>query len=364
MFHKHIPASGLALVKYSGEEFIDRVGEDIVRGVVYSILTGKNVRDLTEGLTQRRVLTMNAALMVTYIRALRGHRNLEQTLTQAIGSELRGRITPAQRAYLYWFLGLTGKSLQNVARDEEGFARYLDEYDRNLRSVSVDVERLFGPLTLLADFEGKEALLKWPNLVRCLLAVGAQTLTVRGSEKSMYGKVFEKLVLGSVLSILGFTYIDRSDLSRQSRVFWLSERGEKRESDATVLVRPGMGIRFDIGFIGRGNSEVSLDKVTRFESQMRRGGLVHDTITVILVDTLGPNSRNLAMAHALGAELLQMSERYWVWRLAQVLRNRLNYASKLSALTDAESLPYIRERLERVDLTPFLRSSTVRGENV
>lgn len=362
VFSKFIPKAGLELVKYRGDEFVDKIGLDIVRNVVYSILCGKNVRDLTESLTQRRVLFMNAAVFIAYLRALASRKTLERNLSAALAKELDSRITSEQRSFLFWFLGLTGKSLQNVARDDKGLERYLDEFDSNLKSIASDVQKEFGELRLTAFFEGNEAELRWPNLLRCLLAVGAQTLTVRGSEKSMYGKVFEKLVLGTVLSSLGFTFIDRNETACSTRVFWLSERGDKRESDATALIKPGLGIRFDIGFIGRGNSEVSLDKVTRFGNQMRRGGQVHQTITIILIDSLYSGSRIVPMTHELGAELLQMSEYYWVHELALILRNRLNYKSKLSTLTEVESLSYLRDRLNRIDLSPFLSSRTAKGE--
>jgi hypothetical protein len=43
--------------------------------------------------------------------------------------------------------------------------------------------------------------------------------------------------------------IDKKGTSKTNMVFWLSQREDKRESDATILVRNGMGARFDIGFI-------------------------------------------------------------------------------------------------------------------
>src|SRR3990172_192510 len=100
--------------------------------------------------------------------------------------------------------------------------------------------------------------------------IGAQTLAIRGSEKSAYGKLFEKLVLGSLLHILGFKHIAPPP-QEYEKVFWLSSRNEKRESDATLLYELGQGVRFDIGFIGRGNPEISLDKVTRFEREISLG---------------------------------------------------------------------------------------------
>lgn len=59
-----IPADSLNLVNYSGTDLIDRLGKDIISNVVLSVLCGDNIRNLTEGLTQRRILLMNASLFV------------------------------------------------------------------------------------------------------------------------------------------------------------------------------------------------------------------------------------------------------------------------------------------------------------
>jgi hypothetical protein len=66
-FLDNIPTSSLELVNYSGSELLNRLGKDIISNVVASVLCGDNIRDLTEGLTQRRILLMNSSLFVTYI---------------------------------------------------------------------------------------------------------------------------------------------------------------------------------------------------------------------------------------------------------------------------------------------------------
>lgn len=136
--------------------------------------------------------------------------------------------------------------------------------------------------------------INWLWLTYLLNTIGAQTLAVRGSEKSAYGKLFEKLVLGSLLHILGFKHVVPPQ--EYEKVFWLSSRAEKRESDATLLYELGKGVRFDIGFIGRGNPEISLDKVTRFEREISLGRSKFFMATIILVDRIGTNSRIERMA--------------------------------------------------------------------
>ena len=350
----YIPAAGLELVKYKRQQFIDKLGLEIVQGVVASIMKGKNVRDLTEGLTQRRILMLTASVLKTYLEAMNSIEDFENKLSEIIKNNVSIRLNPSLKSYLFWFVGLTGKSIQNVIRDGE-LSNYIEVFDENLKDIAKDVEDTYGDLTLEAKFDDNKLTLKWPNLVRCLLAVGAATLTARGSEKSLYGKTFEILVLGSVLTILGFDYIDKNDVSKDTKVFWLSERKNKRESDATLLVRKGVGVRFDIGFIGKGNTEISLDKVSRFERVMERGGTSHNTSTIILVDNIGENSRITEMAKAIDGTILQMRENYWVYSLALTLEKKCNYRSDILNKTKEESLSFIDAKMKTVNLGEFLK---------
>ena len=349
-----IPENSLELVNYSGNELINRLGKDIISNVVLSVLCGDNIRNLTEGLTQRRILMMNASLFITYLKALSSFEDLSSSLSSIISREVRMRLTPNQKRYLLWFVGLTGKSVQNVIREQETFENYITSLDKNLSEISNDINKIYGDIDIRVSNEGMKYLLKWPDLLRCMLAIGAQTLTIRGSEKSMYGKLFEKFILGSVLTILGFDFINRND-KRNNKVFWLSERLDKRESDATALLKPGSGIRFDIGFIGVGNTEISLDKVSRFERVMERNGYTNQTITIILIDKIGNGSRIEEMAKNIGGHIIQMSGTYWVHKLAKTIKEAFPfYDNPLLHLTKEQSLDYLKERIKTIDLSIFL----------
>lgn len=347
-----ITPQGLGLVKLSGKEFVNKLGLEIVQDVVGAILKGKNVRDLTESLTQRRILLLNASIIVTYLKGLASFEEFEMNLNQLVKQNVRLKLSDGERRYLLWFLGLTGKGIQNVIRGTE-LDDYIDVFDANLRSVCEDIERIYGDITLQVNYQEQGYFLKWPNLLRCLLAVGASTLTIRGSEKSLYGKTFEKFVLGSVLSILGFTYVNKSDVSQTKEVFWLSERQDKRESDATLLIKAGVGVRFDIGFIGKGNTEVSLDKVSRFERLMEYGKSSYATTTIILVDNIGSNSRISAMAREIDGYILQMRETYWVYQLATILNDICGYRSDILNYTKEQSLEYIDNKMRKINLNVY-----------
>lgn len=356
---KLIPGSSLDLVNYSGKDLIDRLGKDIISNVVASILSGDNVRNLTEGLTQRRILLMNASMFITYLRGLASYKDFTSKLSNIVSDELQTKLNASQKKYLLWLIGLTGKSVQNVIREEENYTNYLTSLDRNLKEISVDIQKQYGELHLTACNQGITYLLQWPDLLRCMMAIGAQTLTIRGSEKSMYGKLFEKFTLGSVLHILGFKYIQR-DNPKNNMVFWLSERLDKRESDATALLKPGFGIRFDIGFIGAGNTEISLDKVSRFERVMERNGYKNSTTTIVLIDRIGDRSRAETMAHNIGGHIIQMSGTFWVYELAKTIKEIYPfYHNPMQNITKEFSLSYIKERVKQIDLSIFLSSAEI-----
>lgn len=213
-----IPEASLNLVNYKGTQVIDKLGRDIMSNVVLSILSGDNLRSLTEGLTQRRLLLMNSGLLVSFLKALSSYEDFTSRMSEIVYSELRQsakakkrneRLTRDERQYLYWFLGLTLKGVDNVARGEAGIAEYVSDLNRNLEGIASDVKDIYGDIKADVTFGGSNYSLEWPALVKCMLALGAQTLTIRGSEKSIYGKLFEKFVLGTVLTIMGGEYINK-----------------------------------------------------------------------------------------------------------------------------------------------------------
>ena len=56
---------------------------------------------------------------------------------------------------------------------------------------------------------------EWQTLLA--MALGSATLAIRGSEKSIYGKFFEKLILGSVLSVMGFNLSEKNTLKEKNK---------------------------------------------------------------------------------------------------------------------------------------------------
>jgi hypothetical protein len=168
-------------------------------------------------------------------------------------------------------------------------------------------------------------------------------------EKSMYGKFFEKMIMGSVLSVLGFKLADEDSPIEKS--FWLSSRGRKRESDATAIWTSGEGIRFDIGFIGVGNPEITLDKVSRFEREIDLNGIIHSMHTIIIVDRVGKNSRIIELANEIDGRVIQMSSSDWAKSLGREMEDiYAGYKSPLSGLSHSAYAKAIEEGVAKAPL--------------
>lgn len=352
---KYIPELGINLAKFTGKQFVERIGQDIITNVVGSILCGGNVRSLTEGLTQRRISLSHAAMLVAYLRALKNIENFQQRLPELVSYELKSsKLSKEKKVFLQWLVGLTGKSIQNVLRsDDNQRDGYLAELQNSLNNSIDQSKKEFGDLKATIAIKKEEYVLDWTSFLQLFTAIGAQTLAIRGSEKSMYGKLFEKLILGSLLTILGFEIIDPRKSTKSNKVFWLSQRESKRESDATLLLKAGTGVRFDIGFIGPGNTEISLDKVSRFEREWEYGRQLHYMSTIIIVDRIGGNSRIVELAARIHGRIVQMSMNYWVKEVCQILKDTVGFDHKILKMTNEQSLSFVNKEMQKIDFKVF-----------
>jgi len=351
-----IPQLGKDLVFVSKEDVLGKVGQEVMQHIVTSILCGGNVRSLTEGLTRRRLTISNASMLCAYLNALKYVNEFKEKPFLIVEEEFtKNSLTKEEKAFLNWMVGLSGKGIQNILRENnQNRKKYLQDLENELEFSAQKVKETLGPLSSTVQLNNEEFFLEWENLLQVFMAIGAQTLTIRGSEKSVYGKLFERLVLGSVLTIFGFDLISKNDISKTNMVFWLTEQGNKREADATLLLKAGKGARFDIGFIGRGNSEISLDKVSRFEREMERGRQTNYMSTIVLVDKIGDRSRIQELASAIQGEIIQMSMSYWVKETAHVLEKKLGLQTEFLAVSDEESLLLIEEKMQSIDLSKFI----------
>lgn len=351
-----ISPADIDLLSASGSQLIKQIGLDVVRGVVLDILAGKNLRDSTEALTRRRIATLNLATVELFIKGSANSRDFVSRLPNIATDILANKnLSKTERWLAQWILGLTDKAFQNVLRDNpDAIGEYRDKYIQICEEVIAKRNREKGSLHGEITFNGdQKAHINWLWMTYLLNTIGAQTLAIRGSEKSAYGKLFEKLVLGSLLHILGFKHI-KPPPQEYERVFWLSSRNEKRESDATLLYKVGQGVRFDIGFIGRGNPEISLDKVTRFEREISLGRSKFFMATIILVDRIGANSRIEHMARKVHGTIIQMSAGYWPRQVAKVLNTTFGFKHDLTIMDDGNTEIYLRKAMQKVPLEQFI----------
>jgi len=352
-----IPASAIKLLTAKGIDFIQQTGHDVVRGVVLDVLVGKNLRYSTEVLTRRRLAALNLVMVNLFLQGMAKQTDFVEKLPYLATKILTAKaLTKMDRWIAQWMLGLTDKAFQNVLRDNpKALAEYRDRYIEACREAIANHAVEHGELSGFLELPtGVRAKVNWLMLAYLLNTVGAQTLAVRGSEKSSYGKLFEKLVLGSLLHTLGFKQVPPNQPQGRPRVFWLASRGERRESDATLLYEAGKGVRFDIGFIGRGNPEISLDKVTRFERETQIGGSRWYMATIIIIDRIGQNSRIEKLARKVGGTIVQMSAAYWPQQVARELKKVLGFDHELVRMPPAKIEPFLRNKLQEMPFQDFV----------
>lgn len=347
------------LLSKNGAELMRQIGLDVIRSVILDVLSGRNLRDSTEMLTRRRIASLNIATLYAFMSGIAESDDFISQLPHLATEQLKTkRIPKADRSLAEWSLGLTEKAFQNVLRDDQSaLNEYRDRYIATCDEVVAEYNALYGPLRgTLTLSSGLQAEISWLMMVYLMNTIGAQTLAVRGSEKSAYGKLFERLILGSLLSILGAKYISYPP-SEFENVFWLSSRENRRESDATLLYRAGQGVRFDIGFIGRGNTEISLDKVTRFEREIALGRQKFYLATIILVDRIGTGSRIEELAQEVHGKIIQMSANYWPQQVAQVLSETVDLQHPLIGMPQSQVGTFLAQALSTIDITTFLPAS-------
>lgn len=352
------PHAAFDLLSGSGRAFIRRIGEDAAKDAVLGVLKGENLRTQTEHLTRARISQLSAAIIAQYLTASVVTPDFSGNFFE-IAKDAISKGNKNHPAYLsaQWFLGLTGKSVQNVLRgDSENLSEYVEKYSEVLSESAVRVQESIGPYTVSIDGgSGKIAVLDWERLLRLTTAIGAQTLTVRGSDKSMYGKLFERLVLGSVLTMLGFHLVsgtaDRS--VRDVGAFWLSDSDDTRECDATAVIGPGKIVRFDIGFIGAGNSEISKDKLSRFSAEGELKGTKTYSRTFIVIDRLPNTSKTLDAAKKINAEIVQMSMKFWTIELAKKLK-AVGWPSDMASIPESGIASWLEQKLSGQSLLPLI----------
>ena len=362
------PQEGRLFLTGNGKDFIERIGIEAARNIVLGVMMGENVRFQTEPLTRFRLTQVTAALVMMFFRGSIKLENFTDNLSgMALNTLISGHKGLKKEAILssQWFIGLTDKQVQNVLRDnKDELIQYVAAFDKVMEQSVERCTKDYGEIKIsVASIEGADGRtveLGWRELLRLTTAIGSQTLAIRGSDKSMYGKLFEKLILGSILTALGFRRVQREGLKDTDKVFWLSDSTAEREIDATLIYRLGKMAVFDMGFIGRGNPEISKDKVSRFEREVEIEGEKFDSVTFIIIDRLPKKSEKILEAtKRIKAEIIQMHWAYWPRTLAERLKERLGFEHPILAMSDAELRKFLTDKMETMPIEEFLRSVVI-----
>src|SRR5690606_40575798 len=98
-----LSASDLKLLSTNGATVIQQIGMDVVKDVVFDVLTGKNLRDSTETLTRHRVTALNLALMSLFLNGSSSSDDFIQRLP-FLASEIlsRKRVSKTEQWLARW----------------------------------------------------------------------------------------------------------------------------------------------------------------------------------------------------------------------------------------------------------------------
>lgn len=364
------PEKGKLVLTANGKEFIERLGVETARQVILAVLRGENIRTQTEPLTRRRVAIATGAMIYLFAKGWAEIDGFTEKLSALALEQMVN--TPQSKKDTFWpaqwLIGLTGKSIQNVLRSNPELRQsYILDFEKTVIEAAQRCKEDFGDISMNLGYVSEGELrrsmkpLNWKDLTRLSISIGATASTIRGSEKSLYGKLFEKLIMGSVLTILGFDHVDNAQDPKLEKVFWLSDSSDVRECDATIRLRPGKLARFDIGFIGRGNPEIMKDKLTRYASEIEQNGKANFSQTFIIVDKMPDTTKTVEAAKKSGTEIVQMSMQFWALELAKRLKARLGYSAEILSIPEDQLSDYIEQKLHPVPILNFLNSTSTRG---
>lgn len=343
-----MPKSAREVIHHSGIDYVESEGLDNLRETVFGVYRGENVRYLTEAVTRDRIQKISFGIEKMFENGIREWPDFASRVPEIASERLRTqRLTKAEKWLCSWVLGLTQKSIQNVIRDDpDALHEYGQSYVPTMSKSVRDHLPVLGDIYQSGIQKEEEA---W--LARSLInaTIGCATMAIRGSDKSTFGKLFEKLILGPLLETLGYSFTTEDE--PQPGEYHLSSRGSDRESDAT-LVADGHVFRFDIGFIGRGNPEIVLDKVTRFRRQVALHGTSFDVSTVILADRIGDASRIRRLAREVGGYIVTMNDFLWPMQVLEIISEHVEPDERLFQLL-SDQVGFEAELRTRLDSVAF-----------
>ena len=288
-----------------------------MKKLVLSMLVGKNYRVVTESVTKEQLFKTYSWLVMVYEDSKRRHGKEWRT---GLFEDLKNTDSREEKDLALWLLGLTRKTAANNSVRKEDYPDYLTNMIKHYDEF----------LTPLSDDERDNVWL--------LLMAGAATLKVRGSQKSSIGKTLEKVLVRTMLTLLGFV---------ENVTFWVNiERDQEvaREVDVEVESKRGR-IRIEVGLIESGNQEVIEDKIQR----VGRNG-------VVIFDRVGAKTRIYQSAAAHGVKLIQIRDN----NPLAVLRDHLEPLVSITLNNIHTSTDDLREMLDGLPDDVYTRHDSLK----
>ncbi|HET9919746.1 MAG TPA: hypothetical protein VFQ30_07900 [Ktedonobacteraceae bacterium] len=138
----------LELLEGKGLDLLQQVGTDVIRQILLDILSGKNLRDSTELLTRSRIASLNIGLTSLFVKGVAQSPDFVRNLPALAADILsQKKLSKTERWLAQWVLGLTGKSVQNVLRDNPTLIeRYQQRYVETCNEASINNTGSYGEL--------------------------------------------------------------------------------------------------------------------------------------------------------------------------------------------------------------------------
>lgn len=281
--------NGYGKAKNGKEEFISNIGSKELKENLNKVLHGGNYHMLTENRCKYMIYDACHQLQ-TLIENL-NNKLSDSDCDKSSDSNFRDLIysfgiylltspqNSLERTVSLWILGLTKKGFDNIIGTSNKTYSVIDYCKKYINEIDY---------TLKSENDEEITLTRRLNYIK-IISSSSLSLAIRGSMKSMTGKLLERLILGLSLSSFNFTFIPHDELKdynfKKDKVyFWLSDTEEKngREKDATIIYN-NKAINIDIGLIGIGNPEIASDKLTRYRSQLNINNKTYNAHTIVIV---------------------------------------------------------------------------------
>ena len=284
--------------------WIDPFSPEGLQIATSKVLSGINYRLFFDGVTRSRLLEAYGELA----DIARRHPHDDDKWKQSVREQVTG--LRQKDDIRHWLLGLAKKTATNLGIKSH-------EYPRVFDMVMEDIENY--PTTIPTR---DTALLLW---------CGAATLTIRGSMKARVGKALESCLARSALCVCGL-----DEASGDFRVNIAADQEVSRQTDAEIRSPRGW-IRMEVGLIGKGNSEVTGDKIERMSRN-----------SIVLFDLLPPTSSMWRNAQDAGVKLIQLRSNNAI----EELRHHLQEL-RVPVVQDALSLDTIEDHIMQLPLDLF-----------